>query len=124
MPSSHRREASTQRVKILKFINEDENGDDFREESNEIKAGKKRRKSKKVKHNMEKLTEATITTQTPKSFTTTSPQVASTIVKSPKRSKLRKLAEIEELEGEEELKIFEATSTTQAYESILYFKMT
>lgn len=67
---------------------------------------------------MEKLEETTTTVQ-PTTVTTEVPEsstVEKTTVKVSRRSRLRNLAEIEELEGEEELKRFEATSTTQAYE--------
>jgi hypothetical protein len=67
---------------------------------------------------LEKLEETTTTVQ-PTTVTTEVPEsstVEKTTVKVSRRSRLRNLAEIEELEGEEELKRFEATSTTQAYE--------
>lgn len=132
--NSHNDDHTTPRVKILKFINESEDDSDVEPSYASSKERQKPRKKSKLRQKSSKsessehilsatqrFSEAPTTTFKPTTQRTTKGlEKLSSAEKNDKRPKHefsteRHLAEIEELEGEEEdLKKFQATSTTEA----------
>lgn len=119
-------EPTTQRVKILKFINESEDdGQDSdnareREDDEYEKERRKLRKRRKHKsrHGLERVESTTpILSTTSTAFVVLERSSDQEAAKTPHHdlSDRKRVPEFDELEGEEELKRFEATSTTERW---------
>lgn len=96
LPNQEDIRVATERVKILKFINESEDDEGESEEEDSMPKEPQKLKRKKFKQG------ATVVTTSSTSPLTTTKNTG-------------RLPEVDELEGEEELERFEATSTTETY---------